>query len=161
MQEGPSSLGSTVMCDMVTTGCMEALTFTHWTRLNVTAQGERREGPSGQETTSPWGLLALETLLPVVQFQRNSFQATNLTVRLQVGEFIQLDFTVSVQRSSTIGVILNSPLHFCRTVFIFHGFHRAETPGRWNNCPTEQPLWLNLGSPSTVLPFRDVSSAWF
>lgn len=49
---------------------------------------------------------------PVVQFQQDSFQATNLTVQLQVSEFIQLDFTVSVQRSSTLGVNLNFPLDF-------------------------------------------------
>ena len=72
--------------------------------------------------------MALELLLPVVQSQRDSFQAADVTVRLQVGEFIELGFTVSVQRSSTAGVNLHSSLHFCKTYFIFHGFHKTETP---------------------------------
>lgn len=55
---------------------------------------------------------ALERLLPVVQFQRDSFQAADLTGGLQVGEFVQLEFTVSVQRPSTRGVNFNSPLCF-------------------------------------------------
>lgn len=93
---------------------MGAPTSSDRTQLDMIAQGDQQEASGAQTGGVHEASLAVAQFLPAVQFQRDSFQAANRTVRLHVGEFIQLDFTVSVQRSGILGVNLSSPLHLCR-----------------------------------------------